>query len=131
MTVPCDENGNFDQPKSWPVCRPPTCTVSDRPTETGELSATKTDATNVNDYLEYTCAGGNITNEGRSILLECVGNHEFITRDDAWPECREPEICRHNESTPVISAEARDSGLVCEWADTEEFLNLSANVATL
>ena len=33
------------------------------------------------------CAGGNITDEGRSILLQCVGNKQFETRE-AWPECR-------------------------------------------
>ena len=42
VTIQCDENGNFDQPNPWPVCRPPTCTVSERPTETGNLSATTT-----------------------------------------------------------------------------------------
>ena len=122
VTVQCDENGNFDQPRPWPSCRPPTCTADDRPVETRNLTATTTEDTNVNDYLEYTCAGGNVTNEGRSILLECVGNHEFISCDDAWPDCRAPEICRHNKSTPVISTEAKLSGLECDWDDTEEFL---------
>ena len=27
IIVDCDENGDFDQSITWPVCRPPTCQV--------------------------------------------------------------------------------------------------------
>ena len=47
LMVQCDENGNFDQSAAWPVCRPPSCQLADRPVDTGELSANHTDDTAV------------------------------------------------------------------------------------
>ena len=105
IKVDCDDNGDFVQNINWPVCRPPTCQVDDRPfaNETGELSTEGEDDIAVNSFLEYKCPGGNITDEGRSILLQCVGNKQFETRD-AWPECRQSLICLGNESLPEMSS---------------------------
>ena len=104
IKVDCDDNGDFVQNINWPVCRPPTCQEDDRPfaNQTGELSPEGDEDIAVNSFLEYKCPGGNITDEGRSILLQCVGNKQFETRD-AWPECRQSLICLGNESLPVMS----------------------------
>ena len=104
IKVDCDDNGDFVQNIDWPVCRPPTCQEDDRPfaNQTGELSPEGDEDIAVNSFLEYKCPGGNITDEGRSILLQCVGNKQFETRD-AWPECRQSLICLGNESLPEMS----------------------------
>ena len=120
--VECDDSGDFIQPGSWPVCRPPSCQMLDRPNITGELSVNHTDDTAVNNFLEYKCPGGNITEEGRSILLQCLGNHQYESRD-TWPECRPPGICYGDVNPPEISDEALASGLRCNWTDTEEFIS--------
>ena len=72
----------------------------------------------------YFVLGGNITDEGRSINLQCIGNKQFESRD-TWPECRTPLVCAANDTRPVQTPESITSGLVCEYVDLEEFLSIN------
>ena len=103
----------------------------DRPSvnDTGELAAVDSDAPEeiaVNNFLEFKCPGGNITDEGRSISLQCIGNKQFETRD-TWPACRKPEVCGVNDTLPVQGEESKTSGFNCNWQDTEEFVTIDCN----
>ena len=80
----------------------------------------------VNDFLEFKCPGNNITDEGRSVMLQCIGNKQFETRE-SWPECREPLVCSANDTLPAQDQASLDSGFTCYWADTEEFLSIECN----
>ena len=77
------------------------------------------------EYFKMTL-GGNITDEGRSISLQCIGNKQFETRE-VWPECRIPEVCGVNDTLPEQSQESKDSGFNCNWQDTEEFITIDCN----
>lgn len=129
INVDCDDNGNFVQDSMvWPVCRPPNCQLEDRPNvnDTFPLTAEYQGDVAVNDFLEFKCPDGLITDEGRSIMLQCIGNKQFEARE-SWPECRESLICSANDTLPVQSQESIDSGFTCYWLDSEEFLDVFCN----
>ena len=97
----CNAQGDFDMPanSSWPVCRMPTCPLEARPNNTGELLPLSNTTTDVGSFLDFACDGGNVTDDGRTLQLQCLASQEYevkykaVEEESGWPACRQPASC--------------------------------------
>jgi len=151
IPIRCDTNGNFEAfaNASWPICRMPTCEVDKRPNNTGELEPLSDLATDVGSFLDFACPGGNVTDDGRTIQVQCIAKQligqpepdyvyeeKYAVPDPGWPACRSPVTCSpddvrwittdSNDNATVIGWNAAlATGLICNWTDAIEFTDFN------
>ena len=129
FSLQCSADGVFSSP--WPVrCEEfNNCVASSFPSQTGNLTVVAgQESVNVSQHLLLECPDSLITDEGRTVQVQCTGPDTFQSR--SWPDCRAAATCTAADGP----APPGDTGLVCSYSDTlelEEFTGCSCNDSSL